>query len=263
MRRSLAGWFLLVSSLLIALSISLLWLQRVAFTPSADAGTAKAVLGDGDIRTEVATLIASADARVLNQSSAQLREYIDQSVRLTAGAELMGGIVEKAHTKVLGERDRPVRVSPAEQVVIVRDERVALERPITLPVQRITAVAWTNTFVDWAWKIAGGLGLLLLVAGFVTRPEPGERMLALGVGLAGLGVLFPFFGWLVPAVILPAASDDTWLGIFPRLANDSLWTTLIVSIVSLVLGVVIVLSTTGRRQRKQFSSTTLSMGRYR
>lgn len=251
-----------MAGVLIALAISAFWLERVAFSPSADDSVAAAVLDNDEIRSELATLIASNDAPVLRMSSTQLKEFIEQIALIDAGAALMSDIVERAHAKIIGERSRPVRVTPAEQVQIVRNERVANERAIVVPVQKITVLSALNSMIGWVWKVAAPLGLLLLLAGLILRPEPGERSLALSAGLAALGILFPFFGWFVPFAILPNVSDDTWTAIFAELANDRLLVTLLVSIVSLAGAVLIYLRTTGSRQRRQ-SSTPLSMGRYR
>ena len=262
MRRSLGGTFLLVAGVLFALALSTLWLQRVAFSPSADTGSAAAILEDDIIRGEVATLIASADAPVLGMSSTQLKEFIEQIAVLDAGAAVMADVVRDAHSLVIGERDDPVRVSAAEQVAIVRNELVALEPPITLPVQEVSALSFIHTLVRWTTIAAAALGVLTLLAGLIMRSEQGEAIRALSDGLGALAVMFPFFGFLVPFALLPAVSDDTWMGIFPRLAQDSRTITFLVSIVSLVLAVVIRLRTTGSRQRRQ-GSRPLSVGRYR
>jgi hypothetical protein len=254
--------FLLVAGVLIALSISAFWLERVAFSPSSDDSVAAAVMNNDEIRGELATLIASNDAPVLGVSSTQLKEFIEQIALIDAGAALMSDIVEKAHAKIIGERPRPVRVTPAEQVQIVRSEFVANESAIVVPVQKVTLLSALNSMIGWVWKMAAGLGVLLLLAGLVLRPEPGERTLALSAGLGALGLLFPFFGWLVPYAILPNVSDDTWTAIFGQLANDRLFVTILVSVISLVGAVLVYLRTTGSRQRRQ-SSTPLSMGRYR
>ncbi len=253
---------LLASAVLVALAVSTFWLQRVAFTPAADSGVAVAVMEDDGIRTEVATLIASADAPILGRSSARLREFIIQIASVDAGAALMSGVVEDAHARIIGDRDEPVQISAADQVAIVRTERVALAPPITLPVQEVGPIAIIDTITWWMTIVAAGLGLLTLLAGLVARPEKGEASLALGGGLAALALLLPLFGWLIPVALLPAVSDDTWVAIFPKLATESQLVTFGVAIGSLVLAVVVVAATSGARQRRQFS-TPLAVGRYR
>jgi hypothetical protein len=254
--------FLLVAGVLVAVAISAFWLERVAFSPSSDDSVAAAVLDNDDIRNELATLIASNDAPVLEVSSTQLKEFIEQIALLDAGAALMSDVVEKAHATVIGERIRPVRVTPAEQVQIVRDERVANESGIVVPVQEVTVLSALNSSIGWVWKVSAGLGGLLFLVGLILRPEPGERTLALSLSLLALGLLFPFFGWFVPFAILPNVSDDTWTAVFAELANDRLFVTILVSVLSLVGAALVFMRTTGSRQRRQ-SSTPLSMGRYR
>lgn len=254
--------FLLVSGVLVALAISTFWLERVAFSPSSDDAVAAAVMDNDDIRAELATLIASNDAPVLGVSSTELKEFVEQIALLDAGAALMSEIVEKAHSKIIGERTRAVRITPNEQVQIVRSEVVANESAIVVPVQEVTVLSAVNWMIGWVWKVAAGLGALLFLLGTVLRPEPGERSLALSAGLGALGLLFPFFGWFVPFAVLPNVSDDTWTSIFGKLANDRLMVTIVVSVLSLVGAALVFLRTTGGRQRRQ-GSTTLSMGRYR
>lgn len=261
-RRSLGGMLLVVAGVLLALCLSTLWLQRVAFSPQADPDRAAAILDDAVIRTEVATLIASADAPVLGLSSTQLKEFIEQIATIDAGAALMADFIRDAHSRVLGQLEEPVQVTGEEQVVIVRDERVALEQPITLPVQEVTAVSLAHTLSRWTVLIAGGLGILTLIAGFLFRPEQGEASFAAMVGFASLGLLFPFFGWLVPTVVLPATADDTWMGIFPRLAAQSQTITIAVSLLSFAIAGFFAWRALGQRPRRQ-SSTPLAVGRYR
>ena len=96
----------------------------------------------------------------------------------------------------------------------------------------------------------------------VLRPERGEGTFALGVGLATLaGALF-VFGYLVPLALLPALSDDTWMGVFPRLASHHRTLTLLLAVVAMVLSAVVLFGTSSRRQRRQHS-TPLNVGRYR
>ncbi len=262
MRRSLAGVLLIAAGVFLALAASLFWLGRVAFSPSSDTGTARAILGDEEIRGEIAALVAGADAPVLNQSPAQLKEYIEQIATLEAGAAVLSDPVGEAHARLIGERDQPVRITGPQQVLIVRDELVALQQPVTLPVQEVGSIAFVNSAAGWIVVISAALGLLSLLAGVILRPERGEPTLALGIGLATLGVLMVLFGYLVPVALLPALSDTTWMGVFARLANHWRTVTIGIGLTALILAGVVVLGTTSRRQRRQWS-TPLAVGRYR
>ena len=93
MRRSLGGFLLIVGGVLIALAIGAWWLQRVAFTPADDSDVALSILGDEDIRGQIATIVASADAPTLQQSPPQLKEFIEEIARIPDGAALMSRFV--------------------------------------------------------------------------------------------------------------------------------------------------------------------------
>jgi len=261
-RRSPGGLLLIVASVLIALAIGSWWLDRVAFSPGNDDDVTHAILGDTDIRGQVATVVASADAPTLSQSPTQLREFIEQIARIPDGAALMSDFVAGAHARLIGANGDVVTISAEEQVVIVRDERVGEMPPLTLPVQEVGSVAFVDGALGWFALGSLGLGLLLLLVGIVLRPERGEGTFALGVGLASLAGSLLVFGYLVPVAGLPALSDDVWMGVFPQLANHHRNLTLLLAVIALVLAAVVVLGTSSRRQRRQHS-TPLNVGRYR
>jgi hypothetical protein len=261
-RRSLAGILLIISTVLFAASISAWWFQRVAFTPSADTDTALAILGNQEIREQIATIVASATAPETGQSPTELKEFIQDIARIPAGAALMADFISEAHSKLIGEHPDPVRIDAQHQVQIVRDERVGEMASITLPVQEAGALSVVDRVAGWI-ALGGAVGgLVILIAGVIMRPERGEFTTALAIGLVALAILIVVFGYIVPAAVLPALSDSSWMGVFPRLANDSLMATLGIAAVSLILAAAITLGTTSVRQRRQWS-TPLSVSRYR
>ena len=262
MRRSLAGILLIISTVLFAASISAWWFQRVAFTPSADTDSALAILGDKEIREQIATIIASTTAPETGQSPTELKEFIQDIARIPAGAALMADFVSEGHQRLIGEHPEPVRIDAQHQVQIVRDERVGEMPPITLPIQEAGALSVVDQVAGWI-ALGGAVGgLIVLIAGVIMRPERGEFTQALAIGLVALAIMIVLFGYIVPAAVLPALSDSSWMGVFPRLANDSLMATLGIAVVSLIVAAAITLGTTSVRQRRQWS-TPLAVGRYR
>jgi hypothetical protein len=118
---------------------------------------------------------------------------------------------------------------------------------------------------DWLGWIALGtlaLAVLILIAAVFLRPERGEGTFALGVLFASTAVSLLVFGYLTPLLLLPAFSDDPWMGVFPRLANHHRNLTLLLAVASLVVAALIVFGTSSRRERRQHS-TPLNVGRYR
>ena len=253
---------LIVGAVLVALAIGALWLERVAFSPANDSGVALSILGDQDIRGQVATIVASADAPVLEQSPAQLKEFIEQIARIPDGAALMSRFVYDGHARLIGQNDELVLINADEQVSIVRDERVGEADSLTLPVQRVSSMAFLDQWLRWFALGTGVLGFVALLVGIALRPERGEGTFALGVGLASTAGSLFIFGYLVPLAVLPALSDDIWMGVFPRLANHHRNLTLLLAVAALVLAAVITFGTSSRRERRQ-RSTPLNVTRYR
>lgn len=262
MRRSPGGLLLLVAGVFAALSIGTLWLQRVAFTPSSNASVAHSILGADEIRTQIATIVASADAPIIEQSPLQLREFIANDIAgVTAGAAVMSDFIADGHARVIGERDDAVRISAEEQVQIVRDERVGEEDPLTLPIREVGPVAFLNRSLGWIALACAGLALLTLLVGVFLRPERGEGTFALGVALASTAGALILFGFLIP-LSLPALSDDPWMAVFGRLAQHHRNRTMLLALLAVAIGAVVVYGTSSRRQRRQHS-TPLNVGRYR
>ena len=253
---------LIVAAILIALSIGTWWLQRVAFSPSNDSNVTYSILGDEEIRSQVATIVAGADAPILGQSATQLREFIEEIARIPDGAALMSGFVSDAHARVIGEFDGRVSIDAQEQVNIVRNELVGEAAPITLPVQEVGSMAFLNDWLGWFALGTLALAVLIAIIGALLRPERGEGTFALGVLFAATGLSLLVFGYLVPLLALPAFSDDPWMGVFPRLANHHRNLTLVLAVASLVVAALIVFGTSSRRERRQHS-TPLNVGRYR
>ena len=253
---------LIAAAVFAALGVGISWLQFVAVSPSNAADVAHSILGDEEIRGQIASLVAGADAAALSQSPAQLREFIEEIARIPAGAALMGDFIGDAHGRLIGSFDERVLITAQQQVDIVRNELVGEAAPLTLPVQQVGSVAFLDDWLGLLALVAGGLAVLVTIAGVVLRPERGETTFALGVFFAATAGSLVTFGYLVPLLLLPAFSGDPWMGVFPRLANHHRNLTLLLAVVSLVIAALIVFATSSRRERRQHS-TPLNVGRYR
>ncbi|MEM8746168.1 MAG: hypothetical protein AAF945_08605 [Actinomycetota bacterium] len=262
MRRSLGGLLLLAAGACFALAASMFWMDRVAFSPSASTDNASAILGDENIREEVANLVASVDAPVIGVSATELADFIESIARIRAGAREMRVFVADAHARTIGERDEPVVITAAEQVQIVRNENVALQPDITLPVEEVGLISAINTGARWVGLGSLAAFVLLAAAGLLMRSEQGEFTFAFAVGAAATAAGLIIFGFLVPATVFPALSDDTWTGVFPRLARRMLPFTFVFALVSIGVGALAYFGTSGLRQRRA-RSTPLATSRYR
>jgi hypothetical protein len=262
MRRSLGGLILIAAAVLIALSIGGWWLQRVAFSPSNDSNATYSILGDEEIRGQIATIVAGADAPILGVSPARLREDIERYARIPDGAALMSDFVSDAHGRVIGTFDRRVAISAQEQVNIVRNELVGEADPLTLPVQRVSSMAFLHDWLGWLALSSLVFGVIASILGMLLRPERGEGTFALTVFFASTAGSLVIFGYLVPLLLLPAVSNNPWMGVFPRLANHHRNLTLLLAVASLVIAALIAIGTSSRRERRQHS-TPLNVGQYR
>ena len=180
-RRSLGGLMLIIGAVLIAIAIGSWWLQRVAFSPSTDSGVTHSILGDENIRGQVASIVAAADAPILQQSPTQLKEFIEEIARIPDGAALMSRIVGDAHARLIGQNEELVLITADEQVTIVRNELVGEADSLTLPVQRVGSLAFLDEWLGWFAIGTAVLGVVFLLGGVILRPERGEGTFARSV----------------------------------------------------------------------------------
>lgn len=253
----------LVAAVAISISAGGWWMQRIAFTPDATRDTAQAILKDPDIRLEINSLVAAASAPVVQRDVPELGIWLETQILSTrGGAAVMAPIIEEAHRRIVGLREEPVRITGTQMVDIVRDQRAVEVSPITLPIETIGTLRTMRQMLGWMIPIAGGLGLLLILLGIVTRPDRRDVLRGLGeFGLAMAGSML-VFGYLLPVHMMTAIDNRTWTNAIPRLALRTLPVVLGLIIIFAVGGVVLILTSAAGGNRRQWS-TPLSATRYR
>lgn len=253
---------MLISAGLIALAVGTFWMERVAFTPEPTTDKAFAILGDEEIRLQVASIIAGADAEALGVSANELRQKVSDIAQIRDGATEMRRFTADAHARVIGENDDAVEILAAEQVQIVRTERAAVLPSVTLPVERVTVLAAIGSITSWVWLVSFAIGTVALLLGLALRPERGEVSFAFACGCAGIGVSLVLFGYLIPGFVLDATTDAVWSGALPRLAGMHRTPTLVAALIFGAIGAAVSFLTNGNRQRRQ-RSTPLAATRFR
>lgn len=262
MQRSLSGIFFLIASIAFATALGSWWLEFNVLTPDTTVGSTQAILGDEEIRTEISTVVSVATAERLQRPLAEVAALVERVISSRPGAAVMTGIVHDAHQRALGMTDEPVRITGEQMVQIVRDERVAIVDPVTLPVAEITTLGFLQRWLGWFTVAMLAVGVLMLLLGFLARPEWPEVKLAAGELLIATAVSLVLFGYLVPTFVLPALGDTTWAGVSPRLAQRTLPLVLISAMVfGIVGGLIWVNARTGGR-RGQWSASVPTQ-RYR
>ena len=241
-RRSLAGLLFGLASIVGSLALSAFWLQFTAFTPGHTRGAASAVLEDSDIKNEIAKLISEAVAAQLTATGstdpAMTAPEIQKVVLAVAsngeGAKILADVVADAHAKLIGASDAPVEITSEQLVQIVRNEQASIVPTITLDVPKVTPLSVMREILKWLVPIAAGLALVLLILGFAAHPERAELLRSLGLLLLGMALLLIVIGYVVPAFVIPALSDNVWVGAVPRLARESL--PLLIALALLLIG---------------------------
>jgi hypothetical protein len=180
-----------------------------------------------------------------------------------AGAAELIPLIHQAHERIIGLRDdEPIRVSGAELIPIVRDQRAADVSTFPMPIQPIGILKTTRSVLGWMIPISAGLGLLALALGVIARPDRRDLLRGLGEFALALAASMLVFGYLIPVQFLTAIDNRTWTHAIPRLALRTLPVVLGAAAIFAASGAALVLASRVGGKRRQWS-TPLSVARYR
>ena len=261
MRRGLAGLLFFIAALLLALAAGGWWLQRVAFEPESSRAVAREVFQDAELRGQLAAVVAPAAAPTLGIPENELVLIIDRNSANPQAAEFLADIVADAHARVVGAGG-PVQITGPQMVNIVRNQAVAELPAVTLPVEEVAILDTIRTVLQWFVPIAALIGLVAAVLGVLTHPERSDAVFGIGVFCILAGVLAMVLGYVVPAFLIPALSDDLWADVIPAVANNELRTVAGLSCALAIIGVVLILGSASFRRRKTSWSSPVRVTRY-
>ncbi|MFZ1491026.1 MAG: hypothetical protein WAS51_13895 [Ilumatobacteraceae bacterium] len=242
MRRSVSTLLLWLASLLFGAAMTGWWMQQTVFDPSNTESVTGAVLDHESVRTELTRRITEATAEQLGVDRDEVAFAVDRAAQTPAGAELLAQLVVDSHARLIGERDAPVQITPAQLVVVLGDDRAALLPAILLPVPRVSSLAWFNSTLDdlVLATFLGALGCALLA--LVVHPDKARMLKILGLGLVGVAVLVGIIGWVLPTFVLPVLTDSPWAKAIPEIAHSALSLLVGLSLVSAGLGVAAIIA---------------------
>lgn len=265
MRRTLAGLLFGLAYTCASISVAGFLMQRTAFDPDNSADAAEVVLGDDAIKQELVDIIVDSTAATLTDGSpesiAVLRSTVTSVAEHPEGQELLAEIIHDAHAHLIGEQSEPVQITGEQMVPIVRNEAVATLPAVTLPVPRVSALAFARTVVGWLVPLAALATLVLVALGFASHPDRAALLKSLAFGLLLLAALTALLGYLIPKLIIPLLSASPWANIPARLADDSL-PLLIGMEVVLVGGALALFAGSGMARKNKRWSTPVSTYRY-
>jgi hypothetical protein len=254
MRRSLAGLLFVVAAAALSLAAASWWLERTAFDPDASADAAHDVLADEGIRNQIATLIANAAADEVGIDANELQPYVYELAATKPGAEVLEQVVADAHAKVIGLHDGPVRITPQQMVLLVRDERAAVLRPVRLPINEVRPISIVRQSVHWVIPVMAAVGAVALLAGLVMHPARSDAIFGLGALLVLLGLMAVLVGYLVPVTVVPALSENTWVAAVPQIAKSNAALLFGAAAALIAAGVALVVGAALFRRRRPWST---------
>ncbi len=221
MRRTAATVLLWLSMLLVGAALTGWWLQHTAFDPARTERVADAILQHGPVRTELTRRITEATASQLGVDRAAVALAVGRAADTPAGVDLLAQLTVDSHARLIGQRDAPVQITPAQLVVVLGDDRAAQLPAIILPVPRVAALAWLDRTLEQLLvaMLLGALGCGLLA--LVVHPSPGRLLTLMGLGLFAVAVFIGLIGWALPTFVLPLLTDSPWVAALPESTRAS------------------------------------------
>jgi hypothetical protein len=253
MRRGLAALLFFIAAVCLALAAGGWWLQHVAFNPDISGEVVDVAMDNGQIRGEIARTIANASAATVGLPPLDLRVQIERWLE-TDNPEIratLATLLAETQARLIGARDEPVQLTGPQLVPIVRDERVALMPPVTLPVERITALNVIRIGLRWFVPVAAIAGAIALLLGLVAHPRRSDAVFGIGMFCLFAAAAVVILGYLVPTFVAPELSDVLWLELMPAIAKTMLPIVLgtAAGLVVAALALMMVSSAVDRRRR--------------
>jgi hypothetical protein len=253
MRRGLAAFLFFIAAVCLSVAAGGWWLQRVAFDPDTSADVVDVAMDDSEIRGELARTAANATAATVGIPPLRLRMRIerwleadDPEIRAS-----LATVLADTQARLIGLRDQPVQITGRQLVPIVRDQRVAVLSPVTLPVERVTALNVVRIGLRWLVPLAAVAGAVALLLGLLAHPRRADAVSGIGMFCLFAAGAVLVLGYLLPTFVAPELSDAIWLDLLPAAAKTSLPLVLgtAVGLVVAALVLLMVSSAVDRRRR--------------
>jgi hypothetical protein len=243
-----------VAAILLAIAAGGWWLQRVAFDPATSRGVADVILDEDRLRTEVATLVATAATERVavpaDQLSVQIAGWLPLMADDRAAGPVVDEIITQAQQRLIGARDEPVTITGQQMVQLVRNESAFDLPAVELPVQPISWLSTVRQVVTWLVPIAAIAGLVAVVLGIFAHPNRADALFGIGVFCIVAAVLAFLFGYVVPAYAITPLTDEPWAAVIPAVAQSKVELIAGMSVLLALVGSILVFATVGVRRRK-------------
>jgi hypothetical protein len=241
-------------------------LERTVLRPDLSGEHAVAVMSDDAVRGQFAAFVAAATAEGMYpgdpNAPARVLATVDLVLTIPAGAELTAPTLTEIHSRLIGETEGPVQLSPQLLAQLVRDERAAALAPAAIVVPRIGALDTADRVLSLIVPIAAVAAVVLIILVALTRPERDVLVRTSGLGLLVLALIVVLFRHVVAGYVPPVLEESIWAEVPAVAARAQLLGTLLIAGGLAVVGLVLVLAAgrTGRRRRR---SAPTSSYRYR
>lgn len=242
MRRSAAVLLSWIALVLVGAGVTGWWLQQTAFEPSRTEEVANAVLEHDSVRAELTRRITEATAAQLGLDRAAVALAVERAADTPAGVDLLAQLTVDSHARLIGERDAPVQITPAQLVVVLGDDRAAALPAIVLPVPQVAPLAWLDRTLDQLTiaMFLGALGCGLLA--LVVHPDTARLLKMMGLGLLGVAVFIGLIGWVLPMFVLPLLTASPWVAALPETTASAAPLLVGVSLVAVGAGIALVIT---------------------
>jgi len=252
----------MIAAICFGMAAGLWWMGFSTLSPNDSVGATHVILSDDEIRAEVTTVVSVASAGILEADPRELAAFVDGILASRAGAAIAGGLIRDAHSRSIGMGPESVRVTGEQMAQIVRDERVAVLEPVTLPVPEIGVLRVLNNSLRWLVLGLVVIGVVAMLAGIIVRPERTDFARGLAELLLATGVSLLVFGYLIPVIVLPALNDTTWSTAVSQLALRTLPLLAVTAIVLIAAGGLLWMANRGSGQRRSTWGGSMGSTRY-
>ena len=210
MRRGSALFLLHAGLALATVALSAWLVRRTALEPSRTAEVADAVLESPELRTEISRQVSE---RVGEQTGADPRDVepaVDNALEQEDVARMLADTITAAHRRLLDSDAPPPTIDTTAMSVLSNG---ALPEQFELDVPTIGFLDTARRAIDAALPFVAIAAALLALAGIAMHPNPPRAVCQVGYWMVAATLVQVLVGFLIPVVIVPAATDSPWADI--------------------------------------------------
>ncbi len=210
MRRGSALFLLHAGLALATIALSAWLVRRTALEPNRTAEVADAVLESPELRDEISSQVSERVGEQTGTDPLDVEPLVDDALEQEGVARMLADTITAAHRRLLDPDAPPPTIDTSAMDVLSGG---AVPEQFALDVPTIGFLDTARRAIDATLPFVAIAAALFALAGIAMHPNPPRAICQVGYWMVAATLVQVLVGFLIPVVIVPAATDSPWADI--------------------------------------------------